>query len=180
MLRIFLLIGFLLQQLIGATYETSLLQIHAKIVPRIALMLEPMPQRETVSIVLLCQSADLEAAENLKLLMERSYPSGLGKKTLQVHIERYNTFEKAGEGTLLFLFDAPEAVRSRVITYAVEEHFLCMSYNASYLKEGVHASLHLGRNVQPYLNLLSARQSGIIFQRTLISVSKIYNPKDQP
>jgi len=179
-LRKVLLTGLLLQQLFGASYETSLLQIHAKIAPRIMLMREPLPKSDTVSIMLLCQSNDLAAAQSLQVLMERSYPSGLGKKALQVEIERYDTFKKAGEDVLLFLFDAPENVRRPVIEYATRQHILCMSYNSVYLKEGVHVSLYLGRSVQPYLNLLAAKQSGIIFQRTLISVSKIFNPKDQP
>lgn len=161
------------------TYDQKLLQIDAKIAPRILYMIaanNPLPATR-LCVAIVYEKGDAKAARELCRYIDLAYPEGMGDKTLNIEMISYASFEKVPENTLIFLLDAPDSKIARVLAYAQKNRLLTMSYHERYLKKGVLISLHIGKTLKPYLNILAAKESDIIFSSTLISVSKIYKPR---
>jgi len=162
--------------LYGYMYDQKLLQIHAKIAPRILYMIaakNPLPATR-LSIAIVYEEGDAKAARELCRYIDRAYPEGMGDKTLNIEMISYASFEKVPENTLIFLLDASDSKIARVLAYAKKHRLITMSYHERYLEKGVLISLHIGKTLKPYLNILAAKESDIVFSSTLILVSKIY------
>jgi hypothetical protein len=165
--------------LYGYTYDQKILQIHAKIAPRILYMNEAKKPLSSplLWIVIVYEEGDAKAARDLLKYINLMYPEGLGKKTIKVMKSSYASFDKAPENALIFLLDAPDAKVAKMVDYAQKNRLMSMSYQSEYLQKGALISLHIGKTLKPYLNIEAAKKSGIIFSPTLISVSKIYNAR---
>lgn len=164
------------------TYEHQMLQIHAKIAPRLILMSEfsKVEKPQDITIVIVYESGDENAATLLKRYLKESYPKGLNNQHLKIIKTKYSDFTTAPKHALLFLFDTDERVVKKILEYAKNNKLITMSYRDEYLDYGVHVSLHVGRSLKPYLNIHAAKENGMVFANTLITISKIFYPKEQP
>ncbi len=153
-----------------------MLQIHAKIAPRIILMNKNIKwdRSRKIYITILYEEGDESSADLLKSYIRKNYPNGLKNRYIQISSILYDDFKNSPKNSLVFLFDSSEFKIDKVLAYCIKNHIITMSYSSTYLKDGVILSLHVGRNLKPYLNIKAAKQSEIIFKNTLLSVSKIF------
>ncbi len=165
--------------LFAYTYERQILQIHAKIAPRILLMSERHIS-EDIRIVIVYEEGDEDSALLFQSYLKKSYPKGLSNRSLNIKKIDYSSFSGASKDSLVFLFDGEDFHINKVVNFAKKDGFLTMSYRDDCLEKGVLVSLHVGKSLKPYLNIRAAKKSGIIFQNSLIAISKIFYPKEQP
>lgn len=156
-----------------------MLQIHAKIAPRIILMSERNIS-EDIKIVIVYEKGDEDNALLFQSYLKKSYPNGLSNRFLNIQKIDYSSFDSVSKDTLVFLFDGEDFHIKKIISFAKRDGFLTMSYRYDYLNDGVLVSLHVGKILKPYLNIQAAKESGVIFQNNLIAISKIFYPKEQP
>ena len=159
------------------TYEHQMLQIHAKIAPRIILMSKNTrySREENINIIIVYEDGDKNAANSFESYLNNIYPKGLNNIPLKIEKITYFNFKTAPQNSLIFLFDAQDANIIKVLKYCHKNKILTMSYSDKYLKYGVILSLHVGKNLKPYINLEAAKESNIIFKNNLISVSKLFH-----
>jgi hypothetical protein len=176
---ILLALFFTCNMLYAYTYDQKILQIHAKIAPRILYMNESKKPNasQILSLVIVYESGDVKAAKELSNYINASYPNGLGDKTIKIETVSYASFKSAPENSLIFLLDAPDDKVTKIVNYAQKNRLMSMSYQADYLDKNVLISLYIGKTLKPYLNIEVAKKSGIVFSSTLMSVSKIYNAR---
>jgi len=167
--------------LFAYTYEHQILQIHAKIAPRIILMSKSNTQiSEDIKIIIVYEKGDEDSAEIFKSFIQSNYPKGLNNRLLKIEKISYDSFIDAPKDSLVFLFDGEDFHIQKILSFAKKNSLLTMSYRNNYLDDGVLVSLYVGKSLKPYLNIQAAKESGIIFQNNLIAISKIFYPKEQP
>ncbi len=158
------------------TYESKMLQIHAKIAPRIILMSKKTvtDKSKKINITIVYEKGDEDSVDLLKSYMLKNYPKGLNSKSLHIDKVTYSNFKNIPKHSLVFLFDTNKDNIKKVVDYCINNKIITISYNDEYLKNGVLVSLHVGKYLKPYINIYSAKQSDIIFKNNLIAVSKIF------
>lgn len=171
-----LILGLFTVLLYGYSYNSKLLQVYAKIVPRIALMTHPAEALpgNSIGICLLYEKGDEEGAKKLHDMMLKAYPDGLSYRTLGLSLFPYGEHLSCRDSLLLFLFDTDRARMQPSLDFAKAHQIPTMSYSSRFLGSGVMLSMHLGKTVRPYLNLEAAKENGITPDNLLIQISKIY------
>jgi len=163
----------------GYSYNDQLMQIYAKIAPRLVLM-SKMPYvlpKESIDITILYEKGDERAAENLREKMLEIYPKGLGNRKLEIGLVPYGISEKLKKVSLLFLLEGDTDSVKAALDFAGKEKLLTISYNRKLLSQGAILSLYIGKTVKPFLNLEAAKRSDIVFDSVLFKISKIYSSK---
>lgn len=161
--------------LCGYQYETVLLKTQAKLTPRLLLMTDGVAfeaqNRFTVCIVR--EPGEEAVAGTFRDTLLAYYPSGWQYHTMQIVESPYETLEETCAGSeVLYLLNSSEANVRRAVAFATAKRKLTVSYENSYLSYGVLLSLHVGRSVRPYLNLLQAKRAHIRFDSDLKRISK--------
>lgn len=158
------------------TYNHQLMQVYAKIAPRLALMTQT-PSSVEVHDIHLCihyEAGDDKAAKRLRDTMLSIYPDGLGGRNLHISISPYKASHQCNQSALIFLLDTDIETMRPIILDAQKQHVPTMSYSNRFMANGVMLSLYLGKTVRPYLNVEAAKQSGITLDNLLVQISKIY------
>jgi hypothetical protein len=174
--KLLFLLGLFTVLLYGYAYNDKLLQVYAKIIPRIALMMHPgetLPGNN-IGICLLYEKGDEEGAQRLSETIRAAYPDGLRYRTLALSLFPYGEHRFCRDSHLLFLFDTDEARMRKSLDFAKAHRIPTMSYSSRFLDSGVMLSLYLGKTVRPYLNLEAAKENGFTPDSLLVRISKIY------
>ncbi len=161
------------------TYNTQLMQVYAKIAPRLVLMTQSKADEpdKAITISIVYEQGDKASAEQLRDAMLQNYPDGLKERELDIVLTPYARSLTLSKSTLLFLLDTDEKVLKPTLKFAAQHNIPTMSYSNRFLQEGVILSLHLGKTVRPYLNLEAAKKNHIGIDNLLIQISKIYTPE---
>jgi len=176
MIKLFLpfLIPFLLW---GTTYDSTLLQIGAKIFPKVALMEQETKERiqSTVHFVIVTTASNKEAAQQLAEMIERQYGGALSHYSLTLSIvsPKDALAVKNAHGFIL-LMEPDEAMLPALLEYAAKNKTLTFSFDPSLLQKGAAVSLYIGRSVKPYINLTTLKQVPFTFEYGFLKLSKPY------
>lgn len=177
--RLLTLLALLGVALYGYSYNPQLLQVYAKIAPRIVLLTDRPGSlatvQQTIDICIVYEPGDQATARELRAAILETYPDGLNDIPLNILLTPYSGISERTNAVLLFLLDTDETTMKRTLAFALEHHIPTMSYSNRYLALGVAASLHLGKSVRTYLNLNAAKRYGITFDPLLLQVSKLYS-----
>jgi len=163
----------------GYSYSDQLMQIYAKISPRIVLM-SKMPYsipENSIDIIILYEKGDGRAAENLRKKMLQIYPEGLKGRKLEIELIPYGEDKKLRKVSMLFFMEGDIDSVVTALDFAKKNRVLTISYSKRLLAYGVILSLYIGKTVKPFLNLEAARSRGIVFDNILFKISKIYSSK---
>ncbi len=183
MSRLLVVLVVLSQALFAYEDKDVMLNIHAKIIPRIVLMskVRQVDHNGTITIVLLYEKRARNDAESLKKKILQNYPNGLSKRQLKIQLRYIDTFTAtaAPSGSLLFVCDIDEHKIASLVNMVTDKGLITMSLRESAIDLGVMVSLHVGRYVKPIINPKAAKKAGITFSNNLIRISKIYH-KDTP
>lgn len=181
MKRLFLLMLLWPLWLAAYQYEQVLLRTEAKLAPRILLMTKGVTyfaaNRFTVCIVGEKEDA---AAEQFRRYLVGYYPNGWKYHTMQTVISDFVSIDtQCRESEMLFVLRGDEADIRHVVEYAASTRKVTMSYLSDYLEEGILISLHVGKDIKPYLNMSQAKQLGFGFVNDLKRVSKFWYVKPE-
>lgn len=159
----------------AAVYDGDVLDIFAKIAPRLVLMSSQKERlKENIEICVLHDKIDEAVKTSFIGRIENSYPHGIKNYPIKVIDGSYANINLCKNSLLLFMLNTNDENIKNTLKYAVEHSSLTMSYDPNMLTYGVNTSLFLGRKVTPYLNLDSAQKNKIEFDNILIRISKIY------
>ena len=159
----------------AAIYDGDVLDIFAKIAPRLVLMSSQKDRlKENIEICVLHDKIDETAKTSFIGRIESSYPHGIKNYPIKLIDGDYTHIDLCKNSHLLFMLSTNENNIKNSLKYAAVHSSLTMSYDPGLLTYGVNASLFLGRKVTPYLNLDSTQKNKIEFDNLLIRISKIY------
>jgi len=180
-MRALLILLIIIANLKAYTYENQLMQIYAKISPRLMLMTSrSIPiEGETIKIAVLYEKGDSNAAGKLVKLIQEAYPQGLKNRSLQIRTVSYTQALSLQEMSLFFLLESDAKTIQPIIDFAKQQQILTVAYDNQLLAKGAIVSLHVGKTVRPYLNIKAARESRITFDHLLMKISKIYYAEEE-
>lgn len=164
------------------SYDEDVLNMFAKLSPRIALMSSVKEQLDkTLVITVLYEISDKQTASALQEKIYNNYKNGLSGYTLEVKKVSYANMQESAKSHVLFLLATDAVQLQSAVAFAKARKILTVAYDAKALENGVDISLYLGRKVMPYLNLQSIKEKNIELENILFRISKIYtsHAKDQ-
>lgn len=155
----------------AALYDTNLMQIYAKLLPRIILYssLKPKPN-ETLALCIAHNALDYQQAVYLKKRLEQANRNF----SPYVTTAPFTSLKQCEKSQLVFFLNSSEEQLQTALRTLPINKQITVSYDAQNLQNGVDASLFIGRSVRPYLNVdaLNARQ--ITIHPMLLRTSKLY------
>lgn len=171
--RIFTIVVLLSLQLFAQQYNSTLLDIEAKLFPKMLVLEKHIKEKESsdLTIVILSQEFDINTAKKLKVQILKNYPNKLLNKKVVVKIKSpHDTLEKNVDG-IIVLYNTEEIARN-IASWANKHKIITLSYDASYLEYGILGSIYIGKTTKPYLNSQVIKEHGFIFDAYLLQLSK--------
>lgn len=162
---------FLPFSLSAAYYDTTLLTLFSKILPRIVSLSSLAPEEGTpLHVCIVREEVDASAAKAFEAMLG----SAAHRHEIRSVETDFSHMAECGKSPLVFLFDAsPQTVTAALSSFR-EFHPLVASYDAGLLSSGADVSLFIGRSVKPYINLKSLKEKEIRLDALILQVSKIY------
>lgn len=161
----------------GTTYDSTLLQIGAKIFPKVVVMEKGTNERiqSTVNLVIVAVPSNKLAAQELSEMISRQYGGILSNHTLSLSIlsPKEALTAKNVHGFIL-LMDSDNTMLPTLIEYAENSKTLTFSFDPSLLQQGVAISLYIGRSVKPYINLSTLKKVPFTFEYGFLKLSQPY------
>lgn len=161
----------------GTTYDSTLLQIGAKLFPKVALMEKGTRERiqSTVNFVIITTPTNKRAAQRLLGIIERQYGGILSNYSLTVSIlsPKEALMVKNTHGFILLL-EADDDILSSLLEHAHLNKILTFSFDPALLQKGTAISLYIGRSVKPYINLTTLKQVPFTFEYGFLKLSQPY------
>lgn len=149
--------------------------IFSKLIPRFILMSSKKDEiDQKIEICILHDKSDHDSAELLRGKIAQNYPNGIKNYPIDVVLVEYQDLLQCENKELVFLFNQESESITQSIEVLNKLHLLTMSYDQSYLQDGVAVSLYLGRKILPFLNMRVIEQNHITLDNVLVRVSKIY------
>ena len=160
-------------------YDTDLLSIFSKILPRIVSMSSLDPSEGApINVCIVHEDVDRPAAEHFETLLRQNTLNGEHVHRLQSIRTDFSHVSACGESQLVFLFDAPPAAVEQALSETKKLRTIVAAYNTALLSQGADISLFVGRSVMPYLNLRSLKEKKIRLDTILLRVSKLYGQEN--
>ena len=161
----------------GTTYDSTLLQIGAKLFPKVALMEKGTKERiqSTVNFVIITPPSNKEAAQRLSEMIDRQYGGVLSNYTLTLSIvSPKEALEIRNVHGFFLLLDPEESILSPLLEHARQTKTLTFAFDPLLLQKGAAVSLYIGRSVKPYINLTTLKQVPFTFEYGFLKLSQPY------
>lgn len=161
----------------GNPFDPAMLQIGAKIFPKVVLIEKGMKGRisSSVNIVIVANDASKESAIRLMNLIDRQYNKTLGEYPLNVNVVSPNEALRENDPhAYILLLSGKEALFPSLLAHAKKSKILTFCFDPDLLFEGVAVSLYIGRSVKPYLNLAVLRETPFLFDYGFLKLSQPY------
>ena len=165
--------SLLFAPLYASEYKTNILDIYAKIVPRLLFMSSTKKYlKEDIPLCIIRDKIDANSADLLIELLQKNYPKGILDMPLHVKVTDFTSYVTCRDSALIFLFNSTQENIAHVVTFAKKQ--IVVSYSEKVLDQGADISLFIGRKLKPYINVKHLNAKGINIEHTLLRVSKIY------
>jgi len=161
----------------GTTYDSTLLQIGAKLFPKVILMEKGTTDRiqSVVNLVIVTIPANKEAAQRLSGMIERQYGGILSNHSLNVSVvSPKEALSLKNVHGFILLMDADESILPTLLEHAHQNKILTFSFDSDIMKKGSAVSLYIGRSVKPYINLTTLKQVPFTFEYGFLKLSQPY------
>lgn len=181
MAKFFLNICFLVAILFSPSaifaYDETNLDISSKIIPRFILMSSQKKSiKKEMNICILHTKLDEQYGSVLADKIKSNYPGGANSYPLVVNHTDYKNTNYCKSAQLVYLFNTDHQTLEKTLHMLNENKIISMSYDPSYLEDGVQVSVYLGRKVLPFVNIKSLKNNNIELNPVLLQISKIYQP----
>lgn len=152
-------------------YNSTLVEIQAKIFPKMAMLSEDIEKEKTVlNIVILAQKSDFRDAKEFKKSIKLQYPDKLKQKSLEISIKKFSELKESPD--MIIVLKHTQEDLKKIATWANTRKVLTFAYDPYYLDFGILASLYLGVTTKPYLNKEVMQKYNFHFNSYLLELSK--------
>ena len=172
--RVLTLLVLLSLQLFARQYDNTLLDIEAKLFPKIA-MLEKNTKNissPNLSIAIISQEIDLDIAHKLKSRILKNYPDKILNKKIVIEIRNSKDI-LTKEIDAIIILHHPKEVLLSIASWANRRNVLSFAYDAADLDYNILASIYIGKTTKPYLNTKIIKKYGFTFDPYLLQLSKL-------
>lgn len=159
----------------AGSYSQPLLNIHAKVFPKVLLTdtnLNNKLVNNEIKIVLLYEEIDYQTAKKFKINIQELYEELNGKK-ISIVLRTYDSFDETEKASAYYLFYSSDRKVEAVCHQIEQDSILTFSYDNRYLDLGVVMSLHVGKKTSPYINLINLKKSEIKLQNIIYKIARI-------
>ena len=171
---------FHLSTLNASSYDSDILNIFSKIVPRFIIMSTQKEKiRDSIEICILNDNIDKLTAVSLQNKIKLNYPNGIKNHPIHILNPSPQKINICKNSQLMFLFNSDEEHINKALLFAYKHNILSMAYDKKLLQNGVAISLFIGKKVVPYINMEAIQKSNIELNSILLRVSKIYLRKEK-
>jgi len=163
--------------LYGTTYDSTLLQIGAKIFPKVALMEKGTNERihSTVNFVIVASPSNKAAAQRLSEIIEHQYNGILADHQLTLSVvSPKEALEIRNAHSFVLLMDPDDSALALILEHASKTKTLTFCFDPLVLQKGAAVSLYIGRSVKPYINLTTLKQVPFTFEYGFLKLSQPY------
>jgi hypothetical protein len=161
----------------GSTYDLALLQIGAKIFPKVALMEQGTKERiqSSVNFIIITTQSNKEAGQQLSTIFERQYGGMISNYSLTLKIvSPKEALEITNVHGFIVLMDPYDSTLLNVLEHAHKNKILTFCFDPALLQKGADISLFIGRSVKPYINLTTLKQVPFTFEYGFLKLSQPY------
>lgn len=165
-------------QLFAFSCDTSLLQIGAKLFPKVLFMEKETKERikHTIHIVIVASPTNSDNAKRFMNMVENYYPDGINNHPIRLSIIPIKEGQNIKFAHAIVLMASNEDPNiDSVISNANENQILTFSLDPALLQNGTAVSLFIGKSVKPYLNLTTLKNVPYSFEYGFIKLSVPYN-----
>lgn len=171
MRKILALLIVLSLQLFASQYNSIILELEAKLFPKMILLSEDLDKNTTsLNIYIIAKEIDIHTAEQFKKLIESNYPDKISGKKVQVSVKKFKHFKDLPNAIIVLRHS--EEQLSKIALWANNNKVLSLAYDPSYMQYGILASIYIGRTTKPYLNKTAIQKYGFVFNPYLLKLSK--------
>lgn len=170
----YLFIPFLLY---ASPFDSNLLQIGAKIFPKVTLIEKGTKERiqTNVNLLIVTTNAYKSDAQRLSDIIDAQYDSTLSNHPLNISIvSPKEALEQKNIHGFILLLDPNDPVLLTLLEHAQRNKILTFSFDPELLQKGVAISLYIGRSVKPYINLSILKQTPFTFEYGFLKLSQPY------
>jgi len=169
--KILALLIVLSLQLFASQYNSIILELEAKLFPKMILLSEDLDKNTTsLNIYIIAKEIDIHTAEQFKKLIESNYPDKISGKKVQVSVKKFKHFKDLPNAIIVLRHS--EEQLSKIALWANNNKVLSLAYDPSYMQYGILASIYIGRTTKPYLNKTAIQKYGFVFNPYLLKLSK--------
>lgn len=161
----------------GSTYDLALLQIGAKIFPKVALMEQGTRDRiqSNVNFVIITTFSNKEAAQRLLMMFERQYGGLLSNYSFTIRIvSPKEALEIKNSQGFILLMEPDDSMLPLLLESAHKNKILTFCFDSALLQKGADVSLYIGRSVKPYINLTTIKQVPFTFEYGFLKLAQPY------
>ena len=167
-LALFLLLQL---QIFGANYNSTVIELEAKLFPKMILLSEDIDKNSpSLIIYILTQEEDLDYANEFKEAIQTNYPDKLMGKTLHVFVKQFDSEQKRPDAMIILYH--PNEELEKIALWANNKRIITLAYDPSYMNLGILASIYLGVSTKPYLNSEIMKTYNFNFNPYLLELSK--------
>lgn len=172
-----ILLLFIPYLLWSGIYDPALLQIGAKMFPKITLLEKGTNERinSSLNLVIVASSSNKIAAHELSEMIKYQYGGTLSTHPIAIlTVSPKEALEIKNGHCFIFLMEQDDAMLLPLIEYAEKNKILTFSFDPSLLSKGVAISLYIGRSVKPYINLAALKKVPFVFEYGFLKLSQPY------
>ena len=177
--RVLTLLLILSAQIFAYSYDDTIIQIEAKLFPKIILLEENMQdsKKSEIKIVILSSKLDENVASRFKSAIEKNYPNRLAGKKILVSVKTFSQAKKDTSDALIILKHSEDEL-TQIALWANKNHIISFAYDPYYLEYGVLASIYIGKTTKPFLNSTIMKEYNFNFNAFLLQLCKFTTTKE--
>lgn len=169
-LSLFLLLQL---QLFGAQYNSTIIELEAKLFPKMLMLSEDLDKNaSSLEIVIVAQECALYSAKLFKESIEKTYSQNLVSKKILVNIVEFENLSGKPDGIIVLYH--PDKELHAIAKWANTQKIPSFSYDPAHLEFGILGSLYFGVQTKPYLNKEVLKKYNFTFNPYLLELSKFY------
>jgi hypothetical protein len=169
--KILSLLIILSVQLFASQYNSIILELEAKLFPKMILLSEDLDKNATaLNIYIIAKEIDTHSAEQFKKLIKSNYPDKILGKKVEVSVKKFKHFKDLPNALIVLRHNEEEL--SKIALWANKNKIISLAYDPSYMQYGILASIYIGKTTKPYLNKTAIQKYGFVFNPYLLELSK--------
>ena len=171
-----LLLITLTSSIFALSINSSLLKIHATLVPKIYLMdykFKNKLKNNTITIAIMYKNRNYQEAKEFRNMIQNRYSDGIKTFKVKPFLVNYKDVTTSS-ANIYYLFPTDTNNIKKVIKKANSNQALTFSYLKDDLKHGVMISLSVSKKIKPLLNLDAIKSHQIVLRPVLVNISSIF------
>lgn len=171
--KVFLFLLALHLQLFGAHYNTTIIELEAKLFPKmLVLSTDQSINASKIELVILAKEEDEHYSEFFVEKIKESYAQKIMNKELLVSTTTFEKLQGEPDG-IIVLYHSDRELK-HIAKWANERKIPTFAYDPAHLAFGIFASLYIGAQTKPYLNKEIIKKYCFKINPHLIMLSKFY------